>query len=134
MDDTTIGAITNALAVLGLLSITYGKFIGPRQTRLVQAVIDGKQIESRYRPAVNFVTGVGLAVALSAFLAVWLGSWEVLIIGVVAGVFASEEAASTHDDASNQLATVFSTEQTNGTTTSKTTSAGLPLEMAVDDK
>lgn len=124
MDDTTIGAITNAIAVLGLLSITYGKFIGKRQTKLVQAIIDGMRVKSRYRPAVNFATGVVLALALSVFLAVWLGNWEILAIGVVAGVFASEEAADVHDAVDTQVAKVKSVESADGTTT---TTAQVPV-------
>lgn len=134
MDDTTIGAITNAISVLGLLSITYGKFIGKRQTNLVQAIIDGMQVKSRYRPAVNFITGVGIAIALSLFLAVWLDNWNILVIGIVAGMFASEEAADVHDTISNQSTTLVSSKTTDGTTTTTTTAAKVPVELTADDK
>jgi len=134
MNDTTIGGITNGIAVLGLLSLAYGKFIGARQNKVVEAIIQGLQVKSRYRPAVNFGTGVVIATLLSVFLAVWLGNWEVLVIGVVAGIFASEEAADVHDTERNQSATLLSSKTTNGTTTTTTTAAKVPVELAVDDK
>lgn len=97
MNEAQIGEITTAIAVLGTLSMAYGAFVGPRQTELVQAIIDVGKLHSRYRPAVNFLTGIVLAVILSVFLAMYVNDWRILAVGIVAGVFASQKAAETHD-------------------------------------
>lgn len=97
MTEQTIGEITAAIAILGTLSAAYGKFIGPLQTELVQAIIDGFSLSSKIRPAVNFATGIGLALILSLFLALYVGDWRLIAVGLVAGVFASQKAAETHD-------------------------------------
>ena len=97
MTDATVGSITAAVAVIAGLALVYGSFIGPRQTYLVQALVDALGVQSRYRPLVNFTVGVVLAMALSVFLAIYLNDWNILIFGVVAGIFASNSAADEHD-------------------------------------
>lgn len=84
-------------AIIVLVSVAYGKTFGATQEAITQAVIDAFAIRSRYRRVTNL--GVGMAIALLiAGAAAWkLTSWDVIPIGIIAGLMASVEAAKAHE-------------------------------------
>lgn len=87
------------IAVLSGLTVAYGKAFATYQVHLSQWVIDAARIPGRYRGLVNLAVGVLIATAFTIIGAVALGQPMLISVGVLAGVFASVEAARLHDSA-----------------------------------
>jgi hypothetical protein len=89
MDETTAAAVAAAAI--------YGRVFGPFQTYLVEAVVAGFAVRSRWKRLVNLGVGVALADLLMAPAAHETGNWWLLVVGLIAGILASAAAAQAHD-------------------------------------
>jgi hypothetical protein len=69
----------------------------PYQFQIVEWVIETRQIMSRNKGLFNFAVGVALARALSAFVGWHVADWSLLVVGALASIIASVEAATVHD-------------------------------------
>lgn len=97
MDNTDLERIVAMIGLIGGLSIAYGKAMGTQQAAISEAVISAGTIGSRYKRVVNLAIGLVLAILFTAVAALWLGSWEIVPAGVLAGILASTEANKAHD-------------------------------------
>lgn len=98
MDDDQI---TDLLALIGAvvtLGAAYGKMFGGRQTQIVEWIVTGFGVKSRWRGLVNLAVGLVIAGAVSAYAALRSGEWAMLAAGLLAGLLASDEAARVHDE------------------------------------
>jgi hypothetical protein len=89
--------IARLLALVAAVAAGYGQLFGRYQFQIVEWVITAGSIDGRYRGVVNLVVGVALAGAFSGLAAWQIGDWAVVIVGLLAGVLASVEAARVHD-------------------------------------
>lgn len=92
-----VAELVTLIAVVTGLSVAYGKAFGPYQTQVAQWVIDALGIARRYRGLVNLAVGIMIATAFTVVAAVQLGQSGLIAVGVLAGAFASVEAARVHD-------------------------------------
>ena len=92
--------ITDILALtvtVGALVAGFGKFFGPYQMELSQAVIDAGEIPTRYKRLINIGVGLVLAVGFMVGAAYILDLWPLVWIGFLAGLLSSVEASRTHE-------------------------------------
>lgn len=94
--DEAIQNILNNLGIIGLLAVTFGETFGPRQTQISEAVIRAGKVKSAYKPAVNIVTSIIIAVMLGGVLAIYAG-WQSIPIMALAGLLSGTKAADVHD-------------------------------------
>jgi hypothetical protein len=95
--DTLSNDLTAYFAIIVLVSVAYGKTFGSTQEAITQAVVDAFAIRSRYRRLTNLGVGIAIALIIAGAAAWKLGSWDVVTIGVIAGLMASVEAARAHE-------------------------------------
>lgn len=93
MDDQ----IARLLALVAAVATGYGKLFGQYQFQIVEWVIAAGSIDGRYRGIMNLLVGVALAGMFSGLAAWQIGDWSLVIVGLLAGVLASVEAAKVHD-------------------------------------
>jgi hypothetical protein len=89
--------IARLLALVAAVATGYGQLFGRYQFQIVEWIIAAGSIDGRYRGVVNLVVGVVLAGAFSGLAAWQIGDWGVVIVGLLAGMLASVEAAKVHD-------------------------------------
>lgn len=95
-------SITNLIALITVvtsLTVAYGKAFAVYQTQISQWVIDAGRVPARRRGIVNLAVGVVIAGAFTVIGALAIGRPAVIPVEVLAGVFASVEAARLHDAA-----------------------------------
>ena len=85
------------VVILGAVALGYGKFVGPYQTELTEAVCQAFAVKSRYKKVTNLGVGIGLGLGITAVAAFYMSNWGIVPLGVLAGIFASSEAAKKHD-------------------------------------
>lgn len=88
------------LVIVGGLALGYGKGIGPRQMIVMEAICTATEMPGKYKPIFNILLGIILAMIVTAYVAWRLGQWDLLGLGFIAGLFASEVAAEKHDEKS----------------------------------
>ena len=88
--------LISLIAVVTLVIAAYQGAFGPRQAELSEVVIKAFGVKSRYKPAVNALTSVAVALIVGGVLAMEAG-WKVLPIAALAGLLASTKAAEVHD-------------------------------------
>ena len=96
MDDQTAQMLALVATVVAL-SAGYAKAFGAHQFQIVEWVVDAGGVPGRFRGIVNLIVGVAIATAFGG-----LGAWQagdpgILALGLLAGAFASVEAAKVHD-------------------------------------
>lgn len=89
--------IARLLVLVTAVATGYGQLFGRYQFQIVEWIIAAGSIDGRYRGVVNLGVGVTLAGAFSGLAAWQIGDWAVVIVGLLAGVLASVEAARVHD-------------------------------------
>lgn len=94
---TSVADLVALITVVTALTVAYGKAFAVYQVQISQWVIDAGQIRARWRGLVNLGVGVGIAGAFTVIGAVALGQAGIIPVGILAGVFASVEAARLHD-------------------------------------
>jgi len=95
MEDIS-NSLISFVAVVGLVIAAYQGAFGARQAEISEVVIKALDVKSRYKPAVNAVTSVLVALVVGGVLAMEAG-WKVLPIAALAGLLASTKAAEAHD-------------------------------------
>jgi hypothetical protein len=85
------------VVVLGAIAMGYGKFFGPHQTEVTNVFCEAFVVNSRFKPLMNLTVGITMGLGITATAAYYLDNWSILPIGVLAGIFASNEAAKVHD-------------------------------------
>ena len=102
MGELNIGAsieelITLTVVIVGLAA-AYGKAFAGYQQTLSQWVIDAFAIASRFRGLTNLAVGIAIGTGFSVIAAGMLETWDMLAIGIFAGLLASVEAGKKHDE------------------------------------
>lgn len=100
--DVTAEQFGILVALVGAVSVGYGKILGDTQMNITQAFIDALDIESRFRALFNLAVGVILAVAISLIAVLFLNDWKFTGVGLLAGVIASVNAGKLHDQANEE--------------------------------
>jgi hypothetical protein len=93
MDDQ----IARLFALVAAVAAGYGQLFGRYQFQIVEWVVAAGSIDGRYRGVVNLIVGVTLAGTFSGLAAWQIDDWGIVIVGLLAGVLASVEAAKVHD-------------------------------------
>lgn len=94
--------IDQTVALVLVAAVAYGKFLGPVQTQISQWFIDLFAVPSHARGVTNLATGLILALCLTLIAVIDTGQWSLLIVGALAGTYASVEAAKEHDRAKTE--------------------------------
>jgi len=97
VNDALSNDLTAYFAIIVLVSVAYGKTFGGTQEAITQAVVDALAIRSRYRRVTNLAVGMAIALLIAGAAAWKLQTWDVLPIGIIAGLMASVEAAKAHE-------------------------------------
>jgi hypothetical protein len=92
----SVAWLVAVMAVVIGLPVAYGKTFSPYQTQLAQWVIDAGAVPKRWRGPVNLATGLAIAAAVTVVGAVQIGEPGLIAVGVLAGVFSSDEVARIH--------------------------------------
>lgn len=95
------------IALLGTIFLIvrgYGALFAPYQMEFSEAVFAWFGTPSERKPIYNFAIGTAIAAALTTVAAVYFDDWRLLIVSLVAGFFASTDAAKAHDTAKVQAA------------------------------
>jgi hypothetical protein len=95
--DALSNDLTAYFAIIVLVSIAYGKTFGGFQEAITQSVVDALASKSRYRRVTNLAVGMVIALLIAGAAAWKLGTWDVIPIGIIAGLMASVEAARAHE-------------------------------------
>lgn len=95
--DQSVADLIALIAIVAGLAVAYGKAFGSYQQQIAQWVIDAARVPSRYRGLVNLGAGVTIATAFTIIGSVQVGQPGLIAVGVLAGLFASVEAARVHD-------------------------------------
>lgn len=98
MDNDQVNDLLNLIGAVVTLGAAYAKLFGARQTQIVQWVIEGFGVRSKWRGLVNLAVGLAIAGAVSAYAAWQTDQWAMLVAGVLAGLLAADEAARVHDE------------------------------------
>jgi hypothetical protein len=96
MDDQIAQLLALAATVVAL-SAGYAKAFGAYQCQIVQWVIDAGRVPGRFRGVVNLAVGVAIAAGVGGLGARQAGDPGILVLGLLAGILASVEAAKVHD-------------------------------------
>lgn len=102
MDESQVTDLLTLIGAVVTLGAGYAKLFGPRQTQIVEWIVTGFAVKSRWRGLVNLGTGVAIAGAVSAFAAWQSGQWGMLAAGLLAGLLAADEASKVHDEKARQ--------------------------------
>ena len=102
--NATVEQLVVILGVIAALSLAYAKGVSAPQKEITQAFIDAFKVPSRYRRGLNMLVGVGLGIIVTIVGALWLGTWSIVPVGILAGVLASVEAGKVHDGEAAQEA------------------------------
>ena len=97
MGDQFSTDITAYFALIVLISVAYGRTFGGFQEAITQSVVDALAVKSRYRRVTNLAVGMVIALLIAGAAAWKLGTWDVIPIGIIAGLMASVEAARAHE-------------------------------------
>ena len=95
--NATVEQLVVIVGVIAALSLAYAKGVSASQKEITQAVIDAFAVRSRYRRGLNMLVGIALGVGVTLVGALWLGTWSIVPVGVLAGELASVEAGKVHD-------------------------------------
>lgn len=95
--NATVEQLVVIVGVIAALSLAYAKGVSASQKEITQAFIDAFKVPSRYRRGLNMVVGIVLGVFVTIVGALWLGTWSIVPVGILAGVLASVEAGKVHD-------------------------------------
>lgn len=102
MNNLDLGQLTAVAAAIVAVAAGYTKAMGKAQCQIVAWVISALAVRSRYRGVLNLAVGILLAALFSGLTAWVAGDVRLLAIGIVAGLFASVEAANVHDAAAER--------------------------------
>lgn len=88
------------LAILGvvfLLARGYGAIIGEFQMEFADAIFEYFGTPSNQKRILNFAIGTAVAALATLVIATYIGDLRLIFIALVAGFFASTDAAKAHD-------------------------------------
>jgi hypothetical protein len=85
------------LGVVFLLARGYGAMIADYQREFAEALFTWFGTPSERKPIYNFAIGIAIALLLTTVVAVYIREWEIIFVALVAGFFASTDAAKQHD-------------------------------------
>lgn len=98
--------MTELITIIGVvtgLALAYGRAFAGYQAAITQAFIDAFTVSSKYKRLLNLVIGILIASAFTAVGALWLGTWQIVPAGVLAGILAAVEAGKAHDEGTAPL-------------------------------
>ncbi len=93
--------MTELITIIGVvtgLALAYGRAFAGYQAAITQAFIDAFTVSSKYKRLLNLVIGILIASAFTVVGALWLGTWQIVPAGVLAGILAAVEAGKAHED------------------------------------
>lgn len=96
MEELSNSIIANIVIITGIIA-GYRAAFGAQQAEFTDVAIKLFNVRSRFKPAVNVATSIGVALCIGGVLALY-SSWEVLPIAAIAGLYASTKAAQVHDE------------------------------------
>ncbi|MGB3330815.1 MAG: hypothetical protein WBA46_17765 [Thermomicrobiales bacterium] len=100
--DTQVTDLIAIVTVAVGLAAAYAQAFGAYQTSITQAIIDALRVPKRYRAVTNLAVGVVIGGSITAVGAAWLQSWDIVPVGIFAGVLASVKASQVHDAEKNR--------------------------------
>jgi Tfp pilus assembly protein PilN len=95
--NTEIEELVFAIGAVVALSLAYAKGVAGTQMFMAEAIIRAMKIRSQYKMITNMAVGVVLGVCVTLVGAMWVGTWDIVPAGVLAGILASTEASKLHD-------------------------------------
>lgn len=98
MDGAQVNDLLTLIGAVVTLGAAYARLFGGRQTQIVEWIVSGFGVKSRWRGLVNLAVGLAIAGAVSAYASWQTGQWAMLAAGLLAGLLASDEAARVHDE------------------------------------
>lgn len=95
--NTEIEELVFAIGAVVALSLAYAKGVASTQMFMAEALIRAFRVKSRYKMVTNMAVGIVLGAVVTLVGALWVGTWDIVPAGVLAGILASTEASKLHD-------------------------------------
>lgn len=96
MAELSDSTIAQFVIMAGLIA-AYRSAFGAQQEQFTEVVVKALAVKSRYKPAVNVLTSIAVALCIGLVLALH-STWQVVPIAAIAGLYASTKAAAVHDE------------------------------------